>query len=203
MTAGLELPLLTLALLVLASFLAGWIDAVVGGGGLIQLPALLIGLPPDTPVATIAGTNKLPSFMGTLTASLTYLRTIKVDWGLAWPLLVAAAIGSWTGAQITHFRPRHHFTPLVLPQIEEFGFCGRGEAKDFIKDGNIEIGGRLPVNTHGGLIGEAYLHGMNGIAEGVRLTRGVSCNQPKQLENVLVTAASAVPTSALILSRDR
>ena len=81
MTPGLELPLLTLALLVLASFLAGWIDAVVGGGGLIQLPALLIGLPPDTPVATIAGTNKLPSFMGTLTASLTYLRTIKVDWG--------------------------------------------------------------------------------------------------------------------------
>ncbi len=62
MTPGLELPLLTLALLVLASFLAGWIDAVVGGGGLIQLPALLIGLPPDTPVATIAGTNKLPSF---------------------------------------------------------------------------------------------------------------------------------------------
>ena len=96
-----------------------------------------------------------------------------------------------------------HFTPLVLPQIEEFGFCERGEAKDFVKDGNIEIGGRLPVNTHGGLIGEAYLHGMNGIAEGVRLTRGVSCNQPKQLENVLVTAASAVPTSALILSRDR
>ena len=122
MTAGLELPLLTLALLVLASFLAGWIDAVVGGGGLIQLPALLIGLPPDTPVATIAGTNKLPSFMGTLTASLTYLRTIRVDWGLAWPLLVAAAIGSWTGAQLTHFLPRQHFTPLVLFAVVSVGW---------------------------------------------------------------------------------
>ncbi len=65
-----------------------------------------------------------------------------------------------------------HFTPFVLPQLEEFGFCGRGEAKDFIADGAIEIGGRLPINTHGGQLGEAYLHGMNGIAEGVRQVRG-------------------------------
>lgn len=114
MLAGLELPLLTIALLVLASFAAGWVDAVVGGGGLIQLPALLIGLPAETPVATIAGTNKLPSIMGTSVAALTYLRTIKVAWGLAWPLLVMAAVGSFAGAQLTHFLPRQHFTPLVL-----------------------------------------------------------------------------------------
>ena len=122
MVTGLELPLLTLALLVLASFFAGWVDAVVGGGGLIQLPALLIGLPSDTPVATIAGTNKLPSFMGTLTASATYLRTIRVDWGLAWPLLVLAALGSWSGAQLTHFLPRQHFTPLVLLAVVSVGW---------------------------------------------------------------------------------
>ncbi|WP_197970641.1 lipid-transfer protein [Denitratisoma oestradiolicum] len=96
-----------------------------------------------------------------------------------------------------------HFTPLVLPQLEEFGFCKRGEAKDFIKDGNIELGGRLPINTHGGQIGEAYIHGLNGVAEGVRLVRGSSCNQPDNVQNVLVTAATAVPTSALILSQDR
>lgn len=96
-----------------------------------------------------------------------------------------------------------HFTPLVLPQLEEFGFCKRGEAKDFIKDGNIELGGRLPVNTHGGQIGEAYIHGLNGVAEGVRLIRGTSTNQPANVDNVLVTAATAVPTSAAILSRDR
>ena len=94
-----------------------------------------------------------------------------------------------------------HFTPLALPQLEEFGFCKRGEAKDFIKHGNIELGGRLPINTHGGQLGEAYIHGMNGIAEGVRLVRGSSVNQVPDLQNVLVTAGTAVPTSALILSQ--
>jgi acetyl-CoA acetyltransferase len=92
-----------------------------------------------------------------------------------------------------------HFTPLVLPQLEELGFCAPGEAKDFIRDGNLQIGGQLPSNTHGGQIGEAYLHGVNGIAEAVRLLRGTSTNQPEVVENVLVTAGTAVPTSGLIL----
>ena len=92
-----------------------------------------------------------------------------------------------------------HFTPLALPQLEEFGFCARGEAKDFIRDGAIELGGRLPINTNGGQLGEAYIHGMNGIAEGVRLVRGTSTNQPADVEHVLVTAGTMVPTSALLL----
>ena len=70
-----------------------------------------------------------------------------------------------------------HFTPFVLDQLEELGFCARGEAKDFVADGNIELGGRLPINTHGGQLGEAYLHGMNGIAEAVRQVRGTAVNQ--------------------------
>jgi acetyl-CoA acetyltransferase len=94
-----------------------------------------------------------------------------------------------------------HFTPFVLAQLEEFGFCGPGEAKDFIADGGIEIGGRLPVNTHGGQLGEAYLHGMNGIAEGVRQVRGTSVNQVEGAEHVLVTGGTGVPTSALMLGR--
>ena len=92
-----------------------------------------------------------------------------------------------------------HFTPLVLPQLEELGFCARGEAKDFIADGNLEVGGLLPSNTHGGQIGEAYLHGVNGIAEAVRLIRGTSTNQPDTAENIIVTAGTAVPTSGLVL----
>ncbi|NLT30762.1 MAG: lipid-transfer protein [Propionibacterium sp.] len=96
------------------------------------------------------------------------------------------------------------FTPMVLLQLEEYGFCGRGEAKDFIADGNLEVDGRLPINTHGGQLGEGYIHGVNGIAEGVRLIRGTSVNQPtKTLNNVLVTGGSPVPHSAIILSADR
>jgi acetyl-CoA acetyltransferase len=95
-----------------------------------------------------------------------------------------------------------HFTPLVLPQLEEFGFCERGEAKEFLRDGNVELGGRLPINTHGGQLGEAYIHGMNGIAEGVRQVRGTSVNQVDGVEHVLVTAGTGVPTSALVLGAD-
>jgi acetyl-CoA acetyltransferase len=93
-----------------------------------------------------------------------------------------------------------HFTPYVLMQLEELGFCGRGEAPGFIADGAIEIGGRLPLNTHGGQLGEAYIHGMNGIAEGVRQVRGTSVNPVPDVEHVLVTAGTGVPTSGLILS---
>ena len=92
-----------------------------------------------------------------------------------------------------------HFTPFTLIQLEELGFCGRGEAKGFIADGPIEIGGRLPLNTHGGHLGEAYFHGMNGIAAGVRPLRGTSVNQVPNVEHVLVTAGTGVPTSGLIL----
>ncbi|MEV4221301.1 lipid-transfer protein [Nonomuraea sp. NPDC049725] len=93
-----------------------------------------------------------------------------------------------------------HFTPFVLTQLEELGFCGRGEAAAYVRDGGIELGGRLPVNPHGGQLGEAYIHGMNGIAEAVRQLRGTAANQVDGVRNVLVTAGTGVPTSGLILS---
>lgn len=95
-----------------------------------------------------------------------------------------------------------HFTPLVLTQLEELGFCGRGEAREFVADGNIEVGGRLPINTNGGQLGEAYIHGMNGITEAVRQVRGTAVNQVEGAGHVLVTAGTGVPTSGLILERD-
>ena len=94
------------------------------------------------------------------------------------------------------------FTSIVLWQIESFGLCGRGEAKDFIKGGTLRRGGRLPTNTHGGQLSEAYIHGMNGVNEGVRLIRGTSVNQPKKNDHVLVTAGVGVPTSAMILGKE-
>jgi acetyl-CoA acetyltransferase len=93
-----------------------------------------------------------------------------------------------------------HFSPFVLPQLEAFGFAGRGQARHFIAQEGIEIGGRLPVNTNGGQLGEAYIHGMNGIAEAVRQVRGTSVNQVAGPGHVLVTAGTGVPTSGLILS---
>ncbi|THA59336.1 lipid-transfer protein [Streptomyces sp. A1136] len=89
-----------------------------------------------------------------------------------------------------------HFTPFVLMQLEEFGFCGPGEAADFV------AADALPLNTHGGQLGEAYLHGMNGIAEAVRQLRGTSVNQISGAAHSLVTAGTGVPTSGLILSVD-
>jgi acetyl-CoA acetyltransferase len=94
-----------------------------------------------------------------------------------------------------------HFTPYTLMQLEELGFCGRGEAKDFVREpGALEVGGRLPLNTHGGQLGEAYIHGMNGIAEAVRQLRGQSVNQVSGAEKVVVTAGTGVPTSGLVLT---
>ncbi|WP_405804440.1 lipid-transfer protein [Streptomyces sp. NBC_01187] len=87
-----------------------------------------------------------------------------------------------------------HFTPFVLMQLEEFGFCARGEGADFVAE---EV---LPLNTHGGQLGEAYLHGMNGIAEAVRQIRGTSVNQVDGAERTLVTAGTGVPTSGLVLA---
>ncbi|MEU6978367.1 MULTISPECIES: lipid-transfer protein [unclassified Streptomyces] len=89
-----------------------------------------------------------------------------------------------------------HFTPFVLMQLEEFGFCGPGEAADFV------AADALPLNTHGGQLGEAYLHGMNGIAEAVRQMRGTSVNQVPGAARTLVTAGTGVPTSGLILGTD-
>ena len=93
-----------------------------------------------------------------------------------------------------------HFTPYVLLQLEELGFCPRGQARHFIAGGAIELGGALPLNPHGGQLGEAYIHGMNGIAEAVRQVRGTAVNQVPGDGPVLVTAGTGVPTSGLILA---
>ncbi|MEV7550708.1 lipid-transfer protein [Amycolatopsis sp. NPDC089917] len=93
-----------------------------------------------------------------------------------------------------------HFTPYVLMQLEELGFCGKGEAKDFIGGGTLELDGKLPLNPHGGQLGEAYIHGMNGIAEAVRQLRGDAVNQVGGASRVLVTAGTGVPTSGLVLT---
>ena len=85
-----EVSALTLVLLVLVAFAAGWVDAVVGGGGLIQLRRLLIGLPDSTPPAAILGTNKISSVWGTATSSILYAIKVRPDWRTIAPLVVAS-----------------------------------------------------------------------------------------------------------------
>lgn len=93
------------------------------------------------------------------------------------------------------------FSSIVLFQLEAFGFCEPGEAKDYVKDSALGAGGRLPTNTHGGQLSESYIHGINGVNEGVRLIRGTSVNQPEKNDHVLVTAGVGVPTSAMVLGQ--
>ncbi len=95
------------------------------------------------------------------------------------------------------------FTPLVLLSLEGYGFCDRGEAAAFVADSGIGPGGELPVNTSGGGLSEAYVHGFNLIVEGVRQARGTSTSQVPGVEWSLVTSGEGVPTGALLLRADR
>ncbi len=93
------------------------------------------------------------------------------------------------------------FTPTVLWQLEAWDFCPRGRADEFVLNGELGPEGRLPTNTSGGQLSEAYIHGINCIVEAVQLVRGESVNQPKKdINNVLVTSGSGVPTGGAILS---
>ena len=105
--------LLTLGLLALAGFAAGWIDAVVGGGGLIQLPALLLGLPGATPAQLLA-TNKFSSIFGTVTSSVTYYRRVRPDLRTALPMAAVSYVGGIAGALIGLNIPKAAFNPIIL-----------------------------------------------------------------------------------------
>jgi len=93
------------------------------------------------------------------------------------------------------------FTPLIPFSLEAFGFCNVGEGAAFTENGAIELGGRLPINTSGGSLSEAYIHGMNLITEGVKQIRGTSTAQVPNADVSLVTSAYVVPNSAVLLRR--
>lgn len=108
-----ELSYDVLALLAVAGLSAGFVDAVVGGGGLIQLPALLLGLPNASPAQVLA-TNKLGSICGTSVSSATYYRRVRPDPRTFVPLMVLAFAGSAMGALVASRIPRAAFEPIVL-----------------------------------------------------------------------------------------
>ena len=94
------------------------------------------------------------------------------------------------------------FSPLIPLSLEGYGFCERGEGAAFTEDGALEWpDGRLPTNTAGGGMSEAYVHGFNLVLEGVRQMRGSSTAQVKDAASCLVTSGEGIPTSALLLRR--
>ncbi|WCC79252.1 TSUP family transporter [Cutibacterium equinum] len=129
--------------LVLAAFTAGWINAVVGGGGLIMLPSLLVGLPTETPIATVVGTNKVAQVVGNLTAGVGYLRKQRPDWPMFLSAVGLAAIGAVIGARIVTYMSRAVYTPVLLVILVVIGvYTWRRPALGVNSDGE---GRRHPV----------------------------------------------------------
>jgi uncharacterized membrane protein YfcA len=102
-----------LVLLLAAALFAGFVDAVAGGGGLIQVPTLLVALPAESP-ATVFGTNKVASIFGTANAAIRYARRIALPWRIALPAAAAAFLFSFVGAAAVAWMPKQVVRPLVL-----------------------------------------------------------------------------------------
>ena len=105
-----------LAVLALASLFAGFIDSVVGGGGLIQIPALFSILPKELP-ATLFGTNKISSVVGTANAAWRYARRVTMPWGTILPAAIAAFACSYLGAMAVAWLPREMLRPMILVML--------------------------------------------------------------------------------------
>ena len=156
-----DLTLYTFAFLALAAFCAGLIDAIAGGGGLIQLPALLIGLE-KTETVVVLGTNKVPSIFGTTASALTYRRNIKVSSKLLVVMALPAFFGSMGGASLASLIPTEVLKPLVVvlliavliytwkrPQLGQIESMRHDEAKRL----KIAAGAALVIGFYDGIIG--------------------------------------------------
>lgn len=137
----------------LGAALAGFVDAVVGGGGLIQIPALMAAYPQETP-ARLFGTNKLASIVGTSSAAVQYARRIAVPWGIALPGAAAALVGAWLGANMVSALDPAYLKPLVvvlLLVVAAYTYRRKhfGEERSASDDRPVRVG--VPVLIGGGI----------------------------------------------------
>ena len=127
------------------------------------------------------------------------------DYATGWSRTVAADLYAKAGvapSDVDVAEIYDHYSGMVILQLEDFGFAERGGGGPFVESGAIEgPTGTLPVNTHGGSLSEAYIHGLNHVVEGVRQLRGVANCQVPDAEVCLVTSGSGIPTSAVLLAR--
>ncbi|MEI6867454.1 MAG: TSUP family transporter [Actinomycetes bacterium] len=133
------MSLSTAIFLALAAGFAGFVDAMVGGGGLIQLPALLIGIS-DKPIPMILGTNKVPAIFGTSSSAIAYFRRVRPDLHLTVSMAIPAFIGSVTGARLAASFPKEFFRPIIVLLLIAVAFytwkkpdLGMDEALKFTK----------------------------------------------------------------------
>lgn len=139
---------------------AGWIDAVSGGGGLLQLPALLVALP-NQPPATALGTNKMSSILGTSAAALSYARVERPRLGTALPMAGAAFLGAALGSFVATRLPAVVFRPVILVALvlvwlfvafrRDFGLSSREVSRR--RHVITAVGGGLVIGFYDGAIG--------------------------------------------------
>jgi acetyl-CoA acetyltransferase len=140
--------------------------------------------------------QSLPQQHQTMTNYFTWDPLIGPAWACAEMLWERAEIGA---TEVDVAQLYDAFSPLVLLSLEGYGFCGRGEAAGFVTEVGIGPGGAMPVNTSGGGLSEAYIHGFNLIVEAVRQVRGTSTSQTPGAAWSLVTSGEGVPTGAMLL----
>lgn len=151
----------TLVILCMAAFAAGFVDSIVGGGGLIQTPAVLIALP-GHPVATLLGTTKIPSFSGTSLAALQYVRRVAMKWKLVLVLALLAFAAAWTGSFTVSVVSNSFMKPFIFAVLifvaiytylkKDFGTltrAGTTPAKEFLYGGLFA----LAIGFYDGFIG--------------------------------------------------
>ena len=151
-----------LGALALGAFVAGLVDAVVGGGGLIQIP-LLFGAFPEYPPALLFGTNKVASIVGTSSAAIQYARRIKIEWPVAIPSVLAALAFSWLGARSVTLFPPEILRPLVLVLLiavatytfrrKDFGIQGSSHTQSGIRQTLTAVGIGATLGFYDGFFG--------------------------------------------------
>jgi len=148
--------------LLLAAVFAGFVDAVAGGGGLIQVPALFAGLPREAP-ATLFGTNKIASIFGTMNAARRYLREVDMNWAIALPTAVSAFLFSFAGAATVAWLPKDVVRPLVLVLLAavavytwtkpDFGVSKRPQRVPMRRMGAVAVGVGALLGFYDGFFG--------------------------------------------------